>query len=221
MKVELISHTPCANVCGIAAKTCVSPWIPDADEDCSKSLALALASGHGSVAEHMTFTFAVSGISRACSHQLVRHRMASFSQQSQRYVGMDRKGFGYVTPASVEDNEFAKDVYGYFMKLSKQVYAQLVDCGVPPEDARYVLPNACSTNLVVTMNARELAHFFGLRCCQRAQWEIRELADRMLGLVRDVAPELFGNAGARCAELGYCPERGGCGKYPPKKDSKS
>lgn len=242
MKVELIAYTPEADdVCGVAARTCVSETIPpkgDLFGDWSKSenaLRHALASGHESVAEHAVFTFAIEGISRACSHQLVRHRMASYSQQSQRYVNMDN--FDYVMPESIQSHENAiffrhdydpfdnelvkvsmtpKEAIDRIMKQIADIYEGMIRAGIPEEDARYILPNACCTNLVVTMNGRELMHFFSLRCCTRAQWEIRELAKEMLKQVRQVAPIMFENAGPQCKKLGYCPEAKGCGRYPPK-----
>lgn len=210
MKVRLIAHTPEPDMfCSIAAQTCVSESIPDATT--TRALKGALASGHESIAEHASFTFAISGVSRACSHQLVRHRMASYSQQSQRYVNMDR--FEYVIPESIENHPDALEHYAWAMKAIRKTYDTLTNHGIPEEDARYILPNACCTNLVVTMNARELRHFFALRCCNRAQWEIRELANAMLDLVKPVAPLLFADAGPSCVKLGYCPEgKKGCGK---------
>lgn len=227
MKVTLISHTPDPErVCNRAAGVCVSAGEVKGD----KHLMHALASGHDSVLEHATFTFAIEGISRACSHQLVRHRMASYSQQSQRYVNMD--GFDYVVPESIRtstvelyDNvvqEYPEEdvplgvMYCRMMELISSFYSIIVERGIPEEDARYILPNACTTNIIVTMNARELRHFFSLRLCTRAQWEIRQLAEKMLDCVREVAPALFEDAGPRCKALGFCPESKGCGRMPKK-----
>ena len=229
MNIELIAHTPePESVCNLGAKVCVSHDMPESGWDDFKSLDHALASGHESVLEHATFTFAIEGISRACSHQLVRHRVASYSQQSQRYVKMD--GFDYVVPESFKnividdylDSDvgpipvYASEVYRGFMSEIENLYEALVDAGIPEEDARYILPNACTTNIIVTMNAREIRHFFSLRCCERAQWEIKQLAEMMLALVKEVAPTLFEDAGPRCKQLGYCPEKRGCGRYPKK-----
>ena len=114
------------------------------------------------------------------------------------------------------DTPLIHDVYIELMEEISMLYAEMVKAGIPEEDARYILPNACKTNLIVTMTARELRHFFSLRCCERAQWEIKQLADMMLALVREVAPTLFENAGAQCKKLGYCPEKCGCGKCKTK-----
>lgn len=232
MNIELIAFTPSPeSVCDLGAKVCVSYDMPELDEDL-KALGHALSSGHESVLEHATFTFAIEGISRACSHQLVRHRMASYSQQSQRYVKMD--GFDYVVPESIKtsdveiyDNVFPEyddgdiplgECYRRLMELIGVFYDRLVEEGIPEEDVRYILPNACKTNIVVTMNARELRHFFSLRLCTRAQWEIRQLAEKMLDCVREVAPALFDDVGPRCKALGFCPESKGCGMMPKRKE---
>ena len=222
MKVRLISHSDLGPlVCGYAAKVCTSAEMPECPEELAvtrkegevspfkKALDHALASGHESVLEHWSATFAIEGISRACSHQLVRHRLASYSQVSQRYVNMD--GFEYVTPESIENWNCVNE-YEYIMGEIQHIYNHLVKMGVPEEDARYVLPNACCTNIVVTMNGRQLRKFFMLRCCNRAQWEIREMANLMLAEVKQVAPIIFENAGASCDVLGYCPEQRSCGK---------
>lgn len=245
MNVELIAYTPNPDgVANMGAETCVSSDIPipDTGANGQKALKHALDSGHESVAEHAVFTFSIEGISRACSHQLVRHRMASYSQQSQRYVKMD--GFGYVTPRSVQNSCYVvpdrikvkvfspddpkdsklfetrrvEEAYHEIMKDIRYLYRHMIACGIPEEDARYILPNACRTNMIVTMNARELRHFFALRCCNRAQWEIRELANRMLALAENVAPTIFLDAGASCVTLGYCPEgKKSCGAVPTLK----
>jgi thymidylate synthase (FAD) len=117
-----------------------------------------------------------------------------------------------VIPESVESKDYQRDNYEWAMKVISKVYDQLIAYGVPEEDARYVLPNACMTNIVVTMNARELRHFFALRCCNRAQWEIRTLANLMLSLCKEVAPVIFEDAGPSCKVLGHCPEARPCGK---------
>lgn len=229
MKVELISWTHGAStVCNIAAKACTSPSIPDIDEELAqrdtRALEHALASGHESVIEHATFTFSIEGISRACSHQLVRHRMASYSQQSQRYVNPVLDGlFRFVEPTSISRcttlidgvSKFPGQVnyeYCQLMYLIGRMYNQMIEAGIPEEDARYILPNACCTNLVMSMNARELRHFLKLRLCKRAQWEIRELAERMLDCVKQVSEVLFADVGPACEMDGKCPERKPCNK---------
>lgn len=215
MKVTLVAYTPNPDrVCAMAARTCISKSCPTLDVRID-NLRHALASGHESVAEHAVFTFQVEGISRACSHQLVRHRVASYSQQSQRYVDMEC--FDYITPPSIEKDPELKEGYDAVMKMLGTYYSTYSKLrGVPGEDARYFLPNACATNITITMNARELRHFFGERCCTRAQWEIRELAEKMLDEVRAVALVLFENVGPKCMRLGYCPEAKGCGRMKPK-----
>ena len=147
--------------------------------------------GHGSVLEHCCFTFSIEGISRACSHQLVRHRIASYSQQSQRYVNGNK--FSCVIPPEIEKNKNLKAAFFNHIKSSMEFYEAMVDNGVKKEDARYLLPNAITTNIVVTMNARELIHFIGLRTSPRAQWEIRQLAQEMLKQLKEVAPVMFSN----------------------------
>jgi len=160
---------------------------------------------------HLSYTFAVEGISRACSHQLVRHRVASFSQQSQRYIPMKRLRERVVTPESVKEG--SQDSFNGFISQASEVYLKLVEGGVPREDARFVLPNAAETSLLMTMDGAALMHFFGLRCCNRAQWEVRALADQLLAQVRSVEPEIFSKAGPYCYQLGYCPEgRFTCGR---------
>lgn len=221
-------------VCNHAAKTCTSSdagtmagtWyvedepVPVWNDLDQKPLMAALRSGHESVLEHAVYTFEVKGVSRALTHQLVRHRIASYSQQSQRYVRMaysSRDCFDYVMPKSIWDNPEARVLYDNHMRATAEIYGRLVDCyKLPMEDARYILPNACTTNIVITMNARELRHFFALRCCERAQWEIRELANRMLKICKEISPIIFDNAGPRCEQLGYCPESKSCGRMPKK-----
>ncbi len=161
--------------------------------------------GHTSPFEHVSFTFGVEGISRACSHQLVRHRLASFSQQSQRYVGShsnDNKGFDYIIPHSVKQTGMEGWFSGKMKELQKW-YDELVEVLSNTgesvyEDARFILPNAIETKIVITMNARELLHFFNVRCCNRAQWEIREMAMEMLRITKPLAPNIFKNSGPSC-----------------------
>ncbi|MBI5180917.1 MAG: FAD-dependent thymidylate synthase, partial [Nitrospirae bacterium] len=176
--------------------------------------------GHLSPIEHISFTFGIEGISRACSHQLVRHRLASYSQQSQRYVsekgqGSERNGqiFDYVIPPSITEDKEARDAFDMFMAEAQKAYDLIVERlnkkGISGEaanqDARFVLPNAAETKIVVTMNARELLHFFTVRCCERAQWEIREMAFQMLQEAKNAAPVIFSKAGPGCL-YAPCPE---------------
>lgn len=211
MNIELLSHTPePEKVVALAARLCYSPSsiaelrqkldVSDIESFLDKIMSL----GHHSVLEHATFTFGVEGISRVTSHQLVRHRIASFSQQSQRYVS-HKEEFTSIMPDSVADNIEARSIFAFMSETVHKAYAQLVDMGIPPEDARYILPNATETKLVMSMNARELLHFFSLRCCQRAQWEIREMAVEMLRQVKKIAPVIFRVAGPGCVR-GPCPE---------------
>lgn len=169
-------------------------------------------SGHMSPFEHVSYTFAIEGISRVSTHQLVRHRLASYSQQSQRYVNMSDNGF--VIPPSIASSPKAMERMRILEQIT-DVYTKLVEeDGIPQEDARYILPSAAVSNIVVTMNARELLHFFELRCCRRAQWEIREMATLMLKEVCKVSPRLFAHAGPRCLTEGKCPEARPCGFTP-------
>lgn len=178
-------------------------------------LSTIMKSGHFSTLEHVSYTFAVDGVSRALTHQLVRHRLASFNQQSQRYVKFT-KGVETVKPYTVEDDEEASKVFDEAIEAVIEGYQKLLEMGIPAEDARYLLPNAAETKIVITMNIRELLHFFSLRCCNRAQWEIRELAHKMLELVKPTAPYIFMDAGAPCVR-GNCPEgKMTCGNPYPK-----
>lgn len=228
MNVNLVSYTPNPDqVCEMACRTCTSADCPDIITAVNKTNALrkALDSGHESVAEHAVFTFQIEGISRACSHQLVRHRLASYSQQSQRYVTNDEHS--YVIPDKVVEcdkitwnpifkdymNDSMEDIFMDIMDMCYDFYDFMIDNGIPMEDARYILPNACCTNITVTMNARELRHFLKLRLCNRAQWEIHELAVRMLACVIDIAPVLFEGVGPKCKMEGKCTEIKGCGYY--------
>ena len=162
--------------------------------------------------EHVSFTFAIDGLSRVASHQLVRHRLASFSQQSQRYVKMsDSDPEAVVIPDTIKNNPEALKIFNEAVKVSQKSYADLINLGISKEDARFILPHGHSTRLVMTMNARELHHFFNLRLCRRAQWEIHELAKRMLILCREKAPVLFEKAGPDCI-FGKCNEAKSCGK---------
>jgi thymidylate synthase (FAD) len=183
------------------------------DQTYQSVLKEVLKMGHTSIIEHTSFTFAISKVSRSLTHQLVRHRIASYAQQSQRYVNL--KEPCYVIPSTIKNNEKMKQAYEETMKIIWAEYNKLLDMKIPSEDARYILPNATHTNIIVTMNARSLLNFFELRSCQHAQWEIRKLANKMLNLVKKEAPNIFKNAGPPCKTKGYCPEhKKDCPWYP-------
>lgn len=211
MKIELLHHTPePERTVALAARLCYSP--SDLEQlqqkidaaDTGQFLDKIMSLGHHSVLEHASFTFGVEGISRVTSHQLVRHRLASYSQQSQRYVSHAER-FDAVMPPSVAANNEGSRIFNFTVGVLHQAYKQLVELGIPAEDARYLLPNATETRIIITMNARELLHFFRLRCCTRAQWEIRSMAIAMLKQVKGVAPIVFRGAGPGCMS-GNCPE---------------
>lgn len=226
LKVLLVEHTPNPElVIAKAAKLCYSSVGIEKmnekmdSESIEKFINMLMSYGHESPVEHVSFTFAIQGVSRSLTHQLVRHRIASYSQQSQRYVKLEQ--FEYVIPPAIENDERAKGVFIKSMEQSQEAYNELVDIlkgkyldlgmknGAAEkkaiEDARYVFPNACETKIVVTMNVRSLLNFFRHRCCNRAQWEIRELAYQMLKLVKDACPAVFKYAGPSCIK-GTCPE---------------
>lgn len=211
MKVKMICHTlEPERVVAMSARLCYSPVGAEQlaekmpDDQVARLVQKIVEMGHNSTLEHVSFTFAVEGVSRVLTHQLVRHRIASYSQQSQRYVS--EHDFEYILPPSVAANPEAKEKFIQLMKNIKDTYNELVDLGVHKEDARYCLANATETKIVITMNARALLHFFELRCCTRAQWEIRKMAELMLVEARKVAPLLFEKAGPTCVSLGYCGE---------------
>ena len=247
MKVELISYTKDAEkIVAAAAKLCYSSAsvheiMEGLDrEKTQKFIELLLSMGHESPIEHVSFTFAIEGVSRSLLAQLTRHRIASYSVKSQRYVTEGQ--FEYVVPPEIAAIDGAKEIYNEAMHKSQEYYNKLLDIlqekhfntliaqGKPEkkartaaeklaaEDARFVLPNACETQLVTTFNARSLFNFFNHRCCERAQWEIREMANEMLKLVKEKAPVLFKYAGPPCL-TGPCPEGvKSCGKQKEKRD---
>ncbi len=234
MNVAIIAHTPdIEKVIASAAKLCYSQV---GVEEISESMDTEQANvfleklmtfGHYSPLEHASFTFAVEGVSRVLTHQLVRHRIASYSQQSQRYVKLDQ--FEYIIPPAIEENEVAKALFVKAMQSDQETYNQLTEVleatlieknmqsGMSEkkaraaaekkaiEDARFVFPNACESKIVLTMNLRSLHNFFEHRCCERAQWEIRALAVEMLRQVKAVAPTLFEKSGPSCVR-GVCKE---------------
>ena len=210
IKVKLLDYTPePERVVAMAARLCYSAAGAEelaerlSEEKVREMVRKMVKIGHGSTLEHASFTFGIEGVSRVLTHQLVRHRIASYDQQSQRYVAAH--GFQYITPPTIAERPEAKAKYEALMETIRGVYDELTEMGVPKEDARYVLANATETKILVTMNARSLMHFFNLRCCNRAQWEIREMAHRMLELAKPTAPFVFMDAGAPCIR-GNCPE---------------
>ncbi len=183
-------------------------------EQREKLIGIVIGGGHLSTIEHASFTFAVTGVSRACTHQLVRHRHASFSQQSQRYVQLQDGEFDYLLPITLAGKPELKAKFEKQMKALGAFYAELIEAGIPAEDARAVLPNATETKIVITMNARELLHFFELRLCTRAQHEIRKLAEEMLKSVQPLAPQIFRFAGPTCVTQKICWEgKMACGRW--------
>ncbi|MDO5112290.1 MAG: FAD-dependent thymidylate synthase [Clostridia bacterium] len=211
LKVRLLCFTPTPETAAaLGARLCYSDsGIEDLKEQVApKAGAMVdrlMGYGHLSPIEHASFTFGVEGVSRALLAQLTRHRIASFSVQSQRYVAKP-EGSPYILPPSIAaKGAGAVEEYHRQMEAINGFYAYWLGEGIPAEDARFLLPNAAETRLILTMNARELLHFFSLRCCERAQWEIRRLAWVMLGLARREAPSLFAHAGTACAH-GACTE---------------
>lgn len=240
-KVTLIAHTPePEKLVAASAKLCYSPaTISDLmdgldEEKTTGFLNMLTDFGHQSPIEHISFTFGIEEVSRTLLAQITRHRIASFSVQSQRYV--KEKQFSFVTPPEIAADPQASQLYQKAMKsahdsyielaeiLQKKHYKEMLAQGMDEkkaksssekkaiEDARFVLPNACDTKMILTMNARSLLNFFTLRCCNRAQWEIRDVATQMLQLVRPIAPTIFSKAGPGCLR-GACPEgKMTCGK---------
>ena len=223
LKVILLRHTPAPEeTVAMAAKLCYSPSDIESLKEKIKAkdqrafVERLMKMGHMTPIEHASFTFAIEGISRACSHQLVRHRLASYSQQSQRYVSEKsevKETFDYIIPPLIKDDAEAREIFKRFMLEAQKTYDLLIDKlaekGIKGEsanqDARFALPNAAETKIIVTMNARELLHFFRLRCCNRTQWEIRQMAEKMLKLAKKASPVIFKKAGPGCL-YAPCPE---------------
>ena len=211
MQVKLLRYTPePEKTVAMSARLCYSP-IGAAqleekitDEQAAKLVRKLVEMGHFSTLEHVTFTFAIEGVSRVLTHQLVRHRIASYSQQSQRYV--KEHDFETILPLSIAARPAEREKFEKLMSEIRTLYTEWTEMGIPAEDARYILPNAAETKIVVTMNVRSLYNFFRLRCCTRAQWEIRALAEKMLAEVKEVAPVLFEKAGPSCVTDGICTE---------------
>lgn len=211
MKLQLLAYTPePERICAVAARLCYR----DANvaevsknlhrEEIETLLAKVIENGHFSVLEHASFTFGVEDISRVSTHQLVRHRIASFSQQSQRYSRIKQPGF--VTPPAMRSNLETSQAFQDALCFAEKCYQQLLATGITAEDARYILPQAATARIIFSMNARELWHFFEMRCCQRAQWEIRTLAFLALKAAKQKAPSLFAKAGPACWH-GFCSEK--------------
>lgn len=211
MHVKLVRHTPePERTVAMSARLCYSPigaaQLEEriSDEQAANLVRRLVSMGHLSTLEHVTFTFAIESVSRVLTHQLVRHRIASYSQQSQRYV--KEHDFETILPPSIAANAEAQAKFSALMEEIQSLYNEFTEAGIPAEDARYILPNAAETKIVCTFNARSLLNFFSLRCCTRAQWEIRALANKMLAECRKVAPVIFENAGPTCVSEGVCHE---------------
>ncbi len=211
MMVKLVRHTPePERTVAMSARLCYSPigaaQLEEkiSDEQAANLVRKLVSMGHLSTLEHVTFTFAIEGVSRVLTHQLVRHRIASYSQQSQRYV--KEHDFETIVPASIASKPEAKAKFDKLMTEIQAMYDEFIALDIPAEDARYILPNATETKIVCTFNARSLLNFFSLRCCTRAQWEIRALANEMLRQCQAVAPVIFENAGPTCVSEGVCHE---------------
>lgn len=224
MKVKLLSRTTDAlRTAYIAARTCYSEQTPYAmdfeifnPQQMLELIDKVYQSGHLSIFEHINFTFAIEHISRACSHQMVRHRHCSFSQQSQRYVDMQSPVF--LEPQMILHDREADSIYNNFLISVNEVYKKLRTLGIAPEDARCVLPNATATNMVVTMNCRELMHICNLRLCTRAQQEIRELVNKMKEVVVNECEWLKPYLVPKCEVDGFCRECKSCGRKPKLKE---
>lgn len=227
MKVTLITHTPePEKVVAAAAKLCYSDKADiatllnslDDSEAIRKFIENLMKMHHYSPLEHISFTFGIEGVSRSFLAQITRHRIAAFSVRSQRYCVEDWSA--PVVPPSIANDEARAEEFRIAMESAWSTYRQLLEMGVPKEDARAVLPNACATRMLVTMNARELLHFFSLRCCTRAQFEIRQVAWKMLEECKKVAPTIFSHGGASCDQTARCPEgKKSCGRLGKKKET--
>ena len=205
-----------------ACRTCYSPDYPiniyNSTDDTEKMLKLierVISSGHYSTIEHIQVSFAISNVSRACTHQLVRHRHMSFSQKSQRYV-KEKGQFDYIIPPTIDRNPELKEKFVSFMGEISGKYQEFLEAGIPAEDARSVLPNATATSMVASLNLRELIHLANLRLCTRAQKEIRILVKRMCDALIEEEPWLKVHLVPKCERLGYCDEDKSCGRMPQR-----
>lgn len=199
MKVKLLNYTPNPErTVALATRVCHSSksmeelhrQLSNGEVSPGELIEKVIARGHFSVLEHVNFTFGIEGVSRSCTHQLVRHRLASYSQQSQRYVKIKGK-LRCVVPQKLARNKELRREFNQLANRAKNFYDRLIEREIPAEDARYILPEGTQTSIVVTMNARELRHFFRLRTAKGAQWEIRNLAKEMLKKVNKIAPHIF------------------------------
>ena len=205
-----------------ACRTCYSADTPyniynstDDEEKMLKLIERVISSGHYSTIEHIQVSFAISNVSRACTHQLVRHRHMSFSQKSQRYV-KEKGQFDYIIPPTIEKNAELKEKFEKFMEEISKTYLELTDAGIPAEDARAVLPNATASSMVASLNLREMIHLANLRLCSRAQYEIRLLVKAMCDELTKAEPWLKKYLVPKCESLGFCDEDKSCGRMPKK-----
>lgn len=205
-----------------ACRTCYSGDAPiniynstDDEEKMLKLIERVISSGHFSTIEHIQVSFAVSNVSRACTHQLVRHRHMSFSQKSQRYV-KEKGQFDYIIPPTIEKNPRLKEKFENFMAEISDIYAEFTEAGIPAEDARFVLPNAAASSMVASLNLREMIHLANLRLCTRAQYEIRTLVKKMCEELIKKEPWLKSYLVPKCERLGFCDEDKSCGRMPTR-----
>lgn len=207
-----------------ACRTCYSADTPiniydtaDNEEKMLKLISRVISSGHYSTIEHIQISFAISNVSRACTHQLVRHRHMSFSQKSQRYV-KEKGQFDYIIPPTIEKNPELKEKFEQFMSDISNKYQEFVEAGIPAEDARFVLPNATASSMVASLNLREMIHLANLRLCSRAQYEIRTLVKMMCDELSKQEPWLKDYLVPKCVRLGFCDEDKCCGRMPKRED---
>lgn len=207
-----------------ACRTCYSADTPiniydtaDDEEKMLKLISRVISSGHYSTIEHIQISFAISNVSRACTHQLVRHRHMSFSQKSQRYV-KEKGQFDYIIPPTIEKNPELKEKFEQFMSDISNKYQEFVEAGIPAEDARSVLPNATASSMVASLNFREMIHLANLRLCSRAQYEIRTLVKMMCDELSKQEPWLKDYLVPKCVRLGFCDEDKCCGRMPKRED---
>lgn len=205
-----------------ACRTCYSADAPyniynstDDEEKMLKLIVRVISSGHFSTIEHIQVSFAISNVSRACTHQLVRHRHMSFSQKSQRYV-KEKGQFDYIIPPTIEKNPELKEKFEKFMGEISNLYTEFTEAGIPAEDARFVLPNAASSSMVASLNLREMIHLANLRLCTRAQYEIRILVKKMCEELVNKEPWLKPYLVPKCERLGFCDEDKSCGRVPTR-----